>query len=161
MFTTTSSDFPLPLLWVSCWSAQCYSMTWQIHEQKQHHWPNKQTLFQKTYCRKALSHYISEANLFLQKAFYFSMPPSSIDFHTEDEIWNYGSLVQTLWNDIPSRAIMQGCCKRGAEGGISPSPPPQVFDRKVNPISTRGGYIIPTQYYKPPRIFRPRDGPVV
>ena len=35
-------DLPLPMLWVSCWSAQCYSMTWQIHEQKQH-WPDKQT----------------------------------------------------------------------------------------------------------------------
>ena len=58
VYTTRSSDLPLPLLWVSGWSAQCYSMTWQIHEQKQHHWPNKQTLHQKTYCRKALSHYI-------------------------------------------------------------------------------------------------------
>ena len=29
-------------------------------------------------------------------------------------------------------------------------PPPPVFGRSVNPISSRRGHIIPTQYYKPP-----------
>ena len=37
---------------------------------------------------------------------------------------------------------------------------PPDFGRSVNPISTRGGHIIPTQYYVPPQIFRPCDGPV-
>jgi hypothetical protein len=50
--------------------------------------------------------------------------------------------------------VSQQACRKGG-GGFSPS----VFGRSVSPISTRGGHIIPTQYYKPPRIFRPCDGP--
>ena len=38
--------------------------------------------------------------------------------------------------------------------------PPQVFGQTVNPILTRGAdYIYPLQYYEPPQIFRPCDGP--
>ena len=44
-------------------------------------------------------------------------------------------------------------------GGGARAPP--LFGRSVNPISTRGGHIIPTQYYVPSRIFRPCDGPVI
>ena len=47
----------------------------------------------------------------------------------------------------------------GGVGGLNPPPPP-FFDRSFNPISTRGGHIIPTQHYVPSRIFRPCDGPV-
>jgi hypothetical protein len=45
--------------------------------------------------------------------------------------------------------------KRGAEGALAPP----VFGRTVNPISTRGSRLCPPQYYEPPRIFRPCDGP--
>ena len=40
--------------------------------------------------------------------------------------------------------------------GLSPG---GVFDRLVNPISTRGGRLCPPQYYQHLRIFRPCDGP--
>ena len=46
---------------------------------------------------------------------------------------------------------------RGGWGGYSPP----VFSRTVKPISTRGSRLCPPQYYEPPRIFRPCDGPVV
>ena len=36
---------------------------------------------------------------------------------------------------------------------------PPVFSRTVNPISTRGSRLFPPQYYEPPWIFRPCDGP--
>ena len=36
---------------------------------------------------------------------------------------------------------------------------PPVFGKTVNPISTRGDRLCPPQYYEPPRIFRPCDGP--
>ena len=36
-----------------------------------------------------------------------------------------------------------------------------VFGRSVNPISTSGSRLCPPQYYEPPRIFRPCDGPAV
>ena len=48
-----------------------------------------------------------------------------------------------------------------ASGGAGGARAPPVFGRSVNPISTRGGHIIPTQYYVPSRIFRPCDGPVM
>ena len=38
----------------------------------------------------------------------------------------------------------QACSK---EGGREGSRPPPDFGGSVNPISTRGGHIIPTQYY--------------
>ena len=50
---------------------------------------------------------------------------------------------------------LQARRKRGAEGALAPP----VFGRTVNPISTRGSRLCPPQYYEPPRIFRPCDGP--
>ena len=44
-------------------------------------------------------------------------------------------------------------------GGWGALAPPPVFGQTVNPISTRGGRLYPPQYYEPPRIFRPCDGP--
>ena len=56
--------------------------------------------------------------------------------------------------------ILQGRHQEGA-GGAS-APPPPIFDRSVNPISTRGGgRLCPPLYYQPPQIFRPCDGPVL
>ena len=49
----------------------------------------------------------------------------------------------------------------GRGGGHMPPPTPPLFDRSVNPVSTRGRHIIPTQYYVPSRIFRPCDGPAM
>ena len=47
-----------------------------------------------------------------------------------------------------------------AEGAGGARAPPPLFGRSVNPIPTGGGgHIIPTQYYVPPKIFRPCDGP--
>ena len=53
--------------------------------------------------------------------------------------------------------LMQGCRQGGAGGASAPT----IFDRSVNPISTRGGRLCPPQYYQPSRIFRPCDGPVM
>ena len=55
--------------------------------------------------------------------------------------------------------LYQGCWSRGAKGAL---PPPPVFSRSVNPISTReGGRLCPSRYYVPPsQIFRPSYGPV-
>ena len=50
-------------------------------------------------------------------------------------------------------------CRQGVGAGGASAPP--VFDRSVNPISTRGGWLCPPQYYQPPRIFRPCDGPAL
>ena len=46
-----------------------------------------------------------------------------------------------------------------ASGGAVGALAPPVFGQSVNPISTRGGKLCPPQYYQPPRIFRPCDGP--
>ena len=46
----------------------------------------------------------------------------------------------------------------GVLKGLQPPPPP-IFDRWVNPISTRGGWLCPPQYYQLPQIFRPCVGP--
>ena len=57
----------------------------------------------------------------------------------------------------PHRAV----ARWGLGGGFSPL----IFDRLVNHISTRGGVgwgrLWPLQYYQPPRIFRPCDGPAI
>ena len=53
-----------------------------------------------------------------------------------------------------------GCRRAVANGGAGEASAPQVFDRSVNPISTMGDRLCPPQYYQPPRIFRPCDGPV-
>ena len=42
--------------------------------------------------------------------------------------------------------------------GLSQAGGGALFYRSVNPTSTRGGHIIPTQHYVPS--FRPCDGPV-
>ena len=52
---------------------------------------------------------------------------------------------------------MQARRKRGGWGALAPP----GFGQTVNPISTRGGRLYPPQYYQPPRIFRPCDGPEV
>ena len=49
---------------------------------------------------------------------------------------------------------MQACRKRGGRGHV---PPHFLADQLT--LFQPGGHIIPTQYYKPPRIFRPCDGP--
>ena len=46
-----------------------------------------------------------------------------------------------------------------ASGGAGGAKAPPVFGQTVNPISTRGDRLCPPQYYEPPRIFRPCDGP--
>ena len=46
-------------------------------------------------------------------------------------------------------------------GGSGAAKALPVLGRPINPISTRGGHIIPNQYYVPPQIFRPCDGPDV
>ena len=48
---------------------------------------------------------------------------------------------------------MTRACRKG--GGHQP---PQILADQLT-LSQPGGHIIPTQYYKPPRIFRPCDGP--
>ena len=49
--------------------------------------------------------------------------------------------------------VRQARRKWGARGAL-------VFSRTVNPyISSRGDRLCPPQYYEPPRIFRPCDGP--
>ena len=53
----------------------------------------------------------------------------------------------------PSPGLSQG------GGGARGAQAPPVFGRSVNPISTSGGQIIPTQYYESPPDFRPCDGP--
>ena len=42
-------------------------------------------------------------------------------------------------------------CKLGLSQAPPPSPP--VLGRSFNPISTRGGHIIPTKYYEPPEFL--------
>ena len=51
---------------------------------------------------------------------------------------------------------IQACRKRG---GAIASPLQFLADKLT--LSQPGGHIIPTQYYKPPRIFRPCDGPAL
>ena len=43
-------------------------------------------------------------------------------------------------------------------GGGGPVPPPHFLADQLT-LSQPGGHIIPTQYYVPPQIFRPCDGP--
>ena len=45
-----------------------------------------------------------------------------------------------------------GPSQEGGWGGFSPPPP--VFGRTVNPISTRGSRLCPPQYYEPPPDFQ-------
>ncbi len=52
----------------------------------------------------------------------------------------------------PPKVVIAGLLQ--AEGRALLPPPPLICGRKVNPISTRG-----PQYYEPPLIFRPCDGP--
>ena len=42
-----------------------------------------------------------------------------------------------------------------ARGRAEGAAAPPDFGRSVNPISTRGGWLCPPQYYLPPRIFNP------
>ena len=48
-------------------------------------------------------------------------------------------------------ATLQGCRAGGAMA-------PPDFGRSVNPISTRGDRLCPSNYYWPSRIFKPSDG---
>ena len=51
-----------------------------------------------------------------------------------------------------SRPVVPGCA------GCAMAHPD--FGRSVNPISTRGDRLCPSNYYWHPRIFRPSNGPV-
>ena len=54
-----------------------------------------------------------------------------------------------------------GLSQEGYWGELSQPPSPPVLGRTINPISTQGGRLCPPQYYKPPQIFRPCDGPAL
>ena len=59
-----------------------------------------------------------------------------------------------IYTSIYFRAVARG---GGGEGGLKP---PQFLADQLT-LSQPGGHILPTQYYEPPQIFRPCDGPVV
>ena len=74
----------------------------------------------------------------------------------------YTEVIQRAWGFCTLYACAlyntfkaQGRRKRGV-GGLQP---PQFLAEQFT-LSQPGGRLYPTQYYEPPRIFRPCDGPV-
>ena len=64
----------------------------------------------------------------------------------------------SIWNERQGvRQNGRAVASVGAGGALAPP----VFGQSVNSILTRGGKLCPSQYYQPPRIFRPCDGPVM
>ena len=61
--------------------------------------------------------------------------------------------MQASWK---SYVMIQSGMQQG--GGQRGQLPPQILADQLT-LSQPGGHMIPTQYYVPPRIFRPCDGP--
>ena len=77
--------------------------------------------------------------------------------HTVQEQIVIATLFPGTFFTFPHWYIM-GTSRPVASRGVGGFSPPG-FGQTVTPISTRGADYAPPQYYKPSRIFRPRDGP--